>query len=43
MFQQNSRMSSIIGPDFEINGDINIDGILNVLDIVALVDTILNS
>ena len=26
MFQQNSRMSSIIGPDFEINGDINIDG-----------------
>ena len=26
MFQQNSKMSSIIGPDLEINGDINIDG-----------------
>ena len=26
MFQQNSKMSSIIGPNFEINGDINIDG-----------------
>ena len=26
MFQQNSKMSSIIGPNFEINGDINVDG-----------------
>ena len=26
MFQQNSTMSSIIGPDLEIKGDINIKG-----------------
>ena len=34
MFQQNSTMSSIIGPDLEIKGDINIKGDLLIYGIV---------
>ena len=34
MFQQNNTMSSIIGPDLEIKGDINIQGDLLIYGIV---------
>ena len=34
MFQQNNTMSSIIGPDLEIKGDINIKGDLLIYGIV---------